>query len=276
MRRNASAGNVARLGSSVSSSARLRPRRRLTASAVVVGCAPAMALPSTAFASNDPLFSQQWGLTQIGAPSAWATSTGAGVKVGIVDTGVDLNHEDLAGQILMTTNCIGANGDRSRCTGSGQDDNGHGTHVAGIIAAVKDNGKGIAGVAPSAKLIVAKALDANGAGADADVQAGIMWVVDHGAQVVNLSLGDGSSLPLLVRPTGISAPMTAGIEYAWSHGAIPVLAAGNSGGGPPGGGPLGGRLGGGHPPFPTLPPALARAPRPGRALAPHPTPPTPH
>src|SRR5947208_7255691 len=102
MRRNASAGNVARLGSSVSSSARLRPHRRLTASAVVVGCALAMALSSTAFASNDPLFAQQWGLAQIGAASAWNSSTGAGISVGIVDTGVDLQHEDLAGQILMS------------------------------------------------------------------------------------------------------------------------------------------------------------------------------
>jgi subtilisin family serine protease len=221
-----------------------------------------MALPSTAFASNDPLFSQQWGLAQIGAPSAWATSTGAGVKVGIVDTGVDLNHEDLAGQILMSTNCIGANGDPSRCTGSGQDDNGHGTHVAGIIAAVKDNGKGIAGVAPSAKLIVAKALDANGAGADADVQAGIMWVVDHGAQVVNLSLGDGSSLPLLGGSNGLSAPMTAGIEYAWSHGAIPVLAAGNSGGGL-----LSGLLGGGNASFGSLHAIITGATGPSGAMA---------
>ena len=221
-----------------------------------------MALPSTAFASNDPLFSQQWGLTQIGAPSAWATSTGAGVKVGIVDTGVDLNHEDLAGQILMTTNCIGANADPSRCTGSGQDDNGHGTHVAGIIAAVKDNGKGIAGVAPSAKLIVAKALDANGAGADADVQAGIMWVVNHGAQIVNLSLGDGSSLPLLGGSGGISAPMTAGIEYAWSHGAIPVLAAGNNGGGL-----LSGLLGGGNASFGSLHAIIAGATGPSGAMA---------
>src|SRR5438874_9755090 len=263
MRRKASAVDVARRGSSVSSSARLRPNRRWMASAVVVGCALAMALPSTAFASNDPLFSQQWSLAQIGAPSAWAISTGAGVKVGIVDTGVDLNHEDLPGQILMTTNCIGANADPSRCTGSGQDDNGHGTHVAGIVAALKDNGKGIAGVAPGAKLIVAKALDANGAGADADVQAGIMWVVDHGAKVVNLSLGDGSSLPLNLGSTGgISAPMTAGIEYAWSHGAVPVLAAGNNGGGL-----LSGLLGGGNASFGGLHAIIAGATAPSGAMA---------
>ncbi|MEA2589906.1 MAG: serine protease [Actinomycetota bacterium] len=235
----------------------------------MVGCTLAMALPSTAFASNDPLFAQQWGLAQIGAASAWNSSTGAGISVGIVDTGVDLQHEDLAGQVLMSTNCIGANADPSKCTGTGQDDNGHGTHVAGIVAALKDNGKGGAGVAPSAKLIVAKALDANGAGADADVQAGIMWVVDHGAKVVNLSLGDGSSLPLNLGSTGgISAPMTAGIEYAWSHGAIPVLAAGNNGGGLLSGGLLGGLLGaGGNANFGTLHAIIAGATGPSGAMA---------
>ncbi len=231
MRRKAIDGDVAGRGSSLSLRGSRRPRR-LAASAVAAGCALAMLLPSAAFASNDPLFAQQWGLAQIGAPSVWGITTGTGVTVGIVDTGVDLHHEDLAGQVVSSTNCIGANADPSKCTGSGQDDNGHGTHVAGIIAGLKDNGKGGAGVAPGAKLIVAKALDATGAGADADVQAGIMWVVDHGAKVVNLSLGDGGSLPLNLGSTGgISAPMTAGIEYAWSHGAIPVLAAGNNAGG---------------------------------------------
>ena len=227
-----------------------------------------MALPSTAFASNDPLYAQQWGLAQIGASSAWTNSTGAGVKVGIVDTGVDLNHEDLAGQIALSTNCIGSNADPSKCTGSGQDDNGHGTHVAGIIASLKDNGKGGSGVAPRAQLVVAKALDAFGAGADADVQAGIMWVVDHGAKVVNLSLGDGSSLPLGLGATGgISAPMTAGIEYAWSHGAIPVLAAGNNGGGLLGGGLLGGLLGGGNATFGNLHAIIVGATGPTGAMA---------
>src|SRR5256884_8939623 len=138
MRHEAGAFHAARRGSLMSVSARLRPRRRLTASAVVVGCALAMVLPSTAFASNDPLFSQQWGLAQIGAQSAWATSTGAGVKVGIVDTGVDLNHEDLAGQILATTNCIGANAAPSRRPASGQDDNAHGRDGPPSTAAATD------------------------------------------------------------------------------------------------------------------------------------------
>src|SRR5438128_11444290 len=228
-------------------------RKSLIASAAAVALAGGLAL-TPAGASNDPGFAKQWNLEKIGAPAAWAHTTGAHVRVGIVDAGVDLGHEDLAGKIVAHTSCLKSKGDPNNCLGSGQDDNGHGTHVAGIIAAVKDNGKGVAGVAPSAKLIVDKALDANGAGADADVQAGIMWVVDHGAQVVNLSLGDGSSLPLLGGSGGISAPMTAGIEYAWSHGAIPVLAAGNNGGGL-----LSGLLGGGNASFGSLHAIIAGA-----------------
>src|SRR6266540_306001 len=232
MRRIASSSDVARHKASGSLRRPSRPRTRQLFSLLACACALAMALPGTAFASNDALFGQQWSLPQIGAPSAWGISTGQGVRVGIVDTGVDLNHEDLAGKVDLSTNCIGANANPAGCHGNGQDDNGHGTHVAGIIAGIKDNGKGIAGVAPSAHLIVAKALDSTGAGADADVQAGIMWVVDHGAKIVNLSLGDGSTLPLNLGSTGgISQQMTDGIEYAWSHGAIPVLAAGNNSGG---------------------------------------------
>lgn len=249
MRWNASGSKVARHSYPVNERSRARSTRRLGASALAAGCALAMLLPMSAFASNDPLFAQQWALTQEGAPSAWTISQGLGITVGIVDTGVDLKHEDLQNKVIATANCIGASGDPSKChttPGAGQDDNGHGTHVSGILAATKDNGKGIAGVAPQAKLLVAKALDANGAGADADVQAGIMWVVNNGAKVVSLSLGDGTSLPLgiLGGTTSITQQLTDGIEYAWSHGAIPVLAAGNSGGGLLTGGLAGGLLGG--------------------------------
>lgn len=192
-----------------------------------------MVLPTSALAAgsvNDPLFTQQWGLQQIGAPNAWSLATGKNVLVGIVDTGVDLGHQDLAGKVVGSTNCIGANADPTKCTGNAQDDNGHGTHVAGIIAADTNNGVGVAGVAPDAKLLVAKALDSSGAGNDADVEAGIEWVVNKGAKVVNLSLGDGGTLPLgLGGTTALSQPLLDGINYAWQHGAIPVLAAGNTG-----------------------------------------------
>src|ERR1044072_5995261 len=152
--------------------------------------ASALVLAPSAGASNDPSFKNQWALGKIGAEAAWSRTTGAGIRIGIVDTGVDLEHEDLAGKVVESTSCVGAKGDPAKCNGSAQDDQGHGTHVSGIAAALKDNGKGVAGVAPDAQLVVAKVLGANGTGSGEDVTAGIKWVVDHGAKIVNLSLGD--------------------------------------------------------------------------------------
>jgi len=197
----------------------------LAATALAVGVAPAGGARSArAAAEDDREVRSQWALAQVGAPQAWARTTGAGIKIGIVDTGVDLAHEDLAGKVVANAGCIGSTGDPARCrAGGGQDDNGHGTHVSGIAAAVTGNGIGIAGVAPDAQLVVAKVLDNQGAGALDDVNAGIKWVVDHGAKIVNLSLGQDSVL------TGLfGTSLGVGVEYAWSHGAIPVLAAGNS------------------------------------------------
>jgi subtilisin family serine protease len=175
-------------------------------------------------AGGDPFLEKQWGITTIGAPAAWARSTGAGVRIGIVDTGIDLAHEDLAGHIVESTSCLDTAGDPTRCAGSAQDDVGHGTHVAGIAAAVKDNGKGVAGVAPDATLVVAKVFKGDTAQAP-DVIAGIKWVVDHGAKVVNLSLGG----PFFIVTAAFGSDLTEGVEYAWAHGAVPVVASGNEG-----------------------------------------------
>lgn len=196
---------------------------RATALGTLLAAVLALVVQPWAHASNDPLFDQQWALTQISAPAAWALSTGAGVRIGIVDTGVDLAHEDLAGKVVAHTNCIGSKGDPARCTGSAQDDQGHGTHVAGIAAAVKGNGKGIAGVAPDALVLVAKALDADGSGTTEDINAGIRWVVDNGARVVSLSLGGN-----FVVSSVLGSSLGEGIQYAWSRGAVPVLASGNT------------------------------------------------
>ena len=177
-------------------------------------------------ASNDPSFKDQWSLSRIGAEAAWSRTTGAGIRIGIVDTGVDLEHEDLAGKVVESISCVGSDGDPAKCKGSAQDDQGHGTHVSGIAAASKDNGKGIAGVAPDAQLVVAKVMNAQGTGQGSDVTAGIKWVVDHGAKVVNLSLGDPAQpITALISENELKE----GVEYAWSHGAIAVLASGNSG-----------------------------------------------
>jgi subtilisin family serine protease len=197
--------------------------QRRAAMAVAVGLAAVGILVNAqpAKATQDPYFSSQWNLVQIGAPAAWQRSTGAGVRIGIVDSGVDPWHDDLAGKVVAATNCINTSGDPNACVGSGQDDSGHGTHMAGIAAAAKDNGRGIAGVAPDAQLVVARVLSNDG-GSIVDVEAGIRWVVSHGAHVVNLSLGDN---PRAQAPLDLS--FQAAIEEAWAAGAVPVVASGN-------------------------------------------------
>lgn len=201
----------------------MRPRNAFLALAVtlslITGAGPASA-------SEDPSYADQWGLEQIGAETAWTRTTGTGVRIGIVDTGVDLEHEDLAGKVVASANCVGSAGDPGACQDTAQDDQGHGTHVSGIAAAVTDNAKGIAGVAPDAELVVAKVLSSAGAGTSEDVTAGIKWVVDHGARVVNLSLGDPAMA--ITSLLGGDDDLKEGVDYAWSRGAVPVLAAGNS------------------------------------------------
>ena len=170
-------------------------------------------------ATDDRYFDQQWNLAQIGAPTAWSTSTGAGVVIGIVDSGIDPTHPDLAGKIDAFADCLGGT-----CReGPGRDSDGHGTAVAGIAAAKTGNGAGIAGVAPDARLIVARVLGPDGSGVTEDINRAIQWVVDKGARVVNLSLGE----PDLVIVSRLGTPLRPGVEYAWTRGAIPVLASGN-------------------------------------------------
>ena len=169
-------------------------------------------------ASNDPHYGAQWSADRINAAEAWTRSTGRGIAIGIVDTGVDLDHEDLAGRVATHVSCVGGCG-----SGSGEDDSGHGTFVAGVAAASTGNGVGIAGVAPDATLVVAKVLNRRIEGQVDDITAGIRWVVDHGARVVNVSISDGGSATASAAPALRDA-----LEYAWRRGAVPVVAAGNS------------------------------------------------
>lgn len=169
--------------------------------------------------SNDPMVSRQWYLDRIHAPEAWAMSTGIGVTVAVLDTGVDYTHPDLAGAVDKGHDFVSGGGDP-------KDVYGHGTHVAGIIGARKDNGVGIVGVAPGCRILAIKVLGVGGGSGLFSVARGIKAAADHGKKtgqkvVINLSLG--SSLP--VDPINYMMGW-----YAARQGALLVAAAGNDNG----------------------------------------------
>lgn len=172
----------------------------------------AAGLPSAALTGSDPLRPQQWGLDLLAAESAWATATGDGVVVAVVDSGVDGRHPDLAARLTPQGH------DFVTDAGDGRiDENSHGTHVAGVVAAVQGNSLGVAGLAPRARIMPVRVLDAEGAGWSSDIAAGITYAVDHGADVVNLSLGGPYADPVTERAVG----------YALSRGVAVVAAVGN-------------------------------------------------
>jgi subtilisin family serine protease len=179
-------------------------------------------------AANDPLFARQWGLRQIKAPGAWSRGArGRGVTIAIVDSGVDLGHPDLRAKLVPGVDLVkkvnGLSG--PGCSGP-QDENGHGTHVAGIAAAITNNGIGVAGTAPRARILPVRVLDKTGAGDEATVNAGIRWAANHGAKVINVSLG--ADLPLIGNLPGSNDATEAAVAYAFSKGAVVVGSAGNS------------------------------------------------
>ena len=169
---------------------------------VLVAAVLAVVVAVPAFGStNDPMYRQQWGLQRIAAEPAWATSTGEGTVVAVVDTGVDLTHPDLAANVQSpgfdlvepSGTCkrsAGKKGARTCVQDHAQDKNGHGTHVAGIIAAVTGNSTGVAGVAPNAVLLPVRVLDEDATAPGAQTIAdGIRYAADQGVDVINLSRG---------------------------------------------------------------------------------------
>ena len=153
-----------------------------------------------------------WGITKVQAPAAWATSRGAGVKLVVIDTGIDRTHPDLAANIKGGWNAISKGPDFN-------DDNGHGSHCSGTIAGIDDD-KGVVGVSPKVDLYGVKVLDADGSGTFDDVIAGMQWAVDNKMEVASMSLGASQGNQAL-------ADMVAAMTKA---GVILIAAAGNSGG----------------------------------------------
>jgi hypothetical protein len=164
------------------------------------------------FTPNDPFWDQQWGPAMIKCTKAWDRTKGSkSVKIAIVDTGVDYTHEDLA------ANYVSGGYDFVNDDDDPRDDNGHGTHCAGIAAAVMNNNKGIAGVA-QVSIMAEKVLDADGYGYASDVADGIVHAADSGADIISMSLGG----------PGSSTEEDA-CNYAWNKDVLLVAAAGNDG-----------------------------------------------
>jgi type VII secretion-associated serine protease mycosin len=174
-----------------------------------------LAVAPPVHAATDPLLAQQWGIFAIGADRVWSTTTGAGVIVAVVDSGSG-PHPDLADNLLLGRSIFGLVESQD---GTDIDASGHGSHVAGIIAAAANNGIGGSGVAPNAKILPIKVLDQAGQGDARDVAAGVRYAADNGAKVINLSLGGATE----------SSSLTQAIAYANDKGALVVAAAGNGG-----------------------------------------------
>jgi len=160
--------------------------------------------------SEDSYAMMQWSLHKAMVPQAWQITSGdAGIIIAVLDTGIDKRHEDLTGKVVSEVNFT--------TSPTAADVYGHGTHVAGIIAAVANNGIGIAGLAYDCRLLNVKVADDGGWVTSSALAKGIIWAVDHGAKVINMSL-------YLLEP---SIEVEQAVEYAWSKGALLVASSGN-------------------------------------------------
>ncbi len=208
--------------------------RALLPTAVALSLAGPVA---SAAAEADPLLGQQWALSDvdaIGVPQAWQSSTGAGVVVAVLDTGVQLDHPDLAGAIWRNADEVPGNGRDDDRNGyvddvngvnmfdgspNVNDDEGHGTHVAGIVAARRGNGAGGAGVAPEAQVMPVKVLNSSRSGNTSVLSAGIRYALDEGAKIINVSINGNET----------SGQLAEAVRLAGERGATIIASAGNDG-----------------------------------------------
>nr|MDT0662631.1 type VII secretion-associated serine protease mycosin [Micromonospora sp. DSM 115978] len=194
----------------------------VAAPAVATPVTPAGAVP----VSTDMARDEQWQLDAFDIQAAWRVSTGAGVTVAVIDSGVDGSHPDLAGQVLPGIDLVANPGDPQSepepvvGAGDGQNDPvGHGTTVAGLIAGRNDDSRGVVGLAPHAKILPVRVLDEENRYDDALIVAkGVRWAVDNGARVVNLSLGG----------TGESPALAAALDYAFARDVVVIACTGNA------------------------------------------------
>lgn len=184
-------------------------------------------MPETVAAPEEPVFrlppytveavftsraqSIDWGIEILGVPALWKETRGAGIRVAVLDTGIAFSHLDLAGAVIEAKDFTGSLGGPS-------DDNGHGTHCAGVIGA-RDNEVGVVGVANECGLLIGKVLNASGAGGSRGISNGILWAIEQKADIISMSLG--SPLP--------DVSINASIEKALAAGIVVVCAAGNEG-----------------------------------------------
>jgi thermitase len=161
-------------------------------------------------ASNDDYSGRQWAIPMIMAPQAWEVTSGANnVVIAILDTGIDKQQEDLVGKVIAEVNFTDSP--------TTEDVYGHGTHIAGIIAAWAGGDTRVAGLAHDCRLMNVKVADDQGRFDSAVAARGVIWAVDHGAKVINMSLVSMEPSPILEQA----------INYAWNQGAVVIAAAGN-------------------------------------------------
>ncbi len=166
------------------------------------------------FTPNDPSWGIQWGPQKIQCPQAWDINKGdSSVRIGIIDTGISTTHPDLASKVVAGYNHYNNNSNWN-------DGYGHGSHCAGIAAAITNNGIGIAGVGFNCSLLAGKAFSDGGSGTTTTAANAINWAVSNGAKVLSMSFGFSSG----------SSTLSNAINNAWNSGCIPIAAAGNSGG----------------------------------------------
>jgi type VII secretion-associated serine protease mycosin len=182
------------------------------AAGTAVATVPGNAVTFARVPADDPVRDEQWQLDYLDANDAWQRADGSGVTVAVLDSGVDSGHPDLAGQVLPGVDLVDAT------TDGRADPVGHGTTVAALIAGRSDDGHGVVGLAPKAKILPVRVLNKENRYDDATTVAnGVRWAVDHGARVVNLSLGG----------TGTSEALAEALDYAFDKDVVVVACTGN-------------------------------------------------